>query len=119
MTALDTRTCLNCGTTDDREGDGTPHASVSVVWSSRSRYWAVTVERCPLCGKRHHHGGGDGPEPALGHRVAHCVDHAGSYELIETPASRAARTLPHGCIGPACAVAVGPGQRSRCSGCGA
>ena len=66
MTALDTRACLNCGTTDDREGAGTLHAPVTVVWSSRSRYWAVTVERCPLCGKRHHHGGGDGPEPALG-----------------------------------------------------
>jgi hypothetical protein len=39
----------------------TPLAPVTVVWSSRGRYWAVTVERCPLCGKRHHHGGGDGP----------------------------------------------------------
>src|SRR5829696_3910865 len=87
-----------------------PPAPVSVVWSSRGRYWAVTIEPCPLCGKRHHHGGGDGPEPALGHRVAHCVDHAGSYELIETAASRAARTLPYGCIGPECSVEIGPGR---------
>jgi hypothetical protein len=94
----------------------TPLASVSVVWSSRGRYWAVTVERCPLCGKRHYHGGGDGPEPALGHRVAHCDEHDGSYELVETAASVAARTLPHGCAGPECAVRVGH-QVHRCSGC--
>jgi hypothetical protein len=96
----------------------TPLAPATVAWSSRGRYWAVVVERCPFCGRKHYHGGGDGPEPALGHRVAHCVDHAGSYELIETAASIAARTLPHGCVGSGCAVAVGPGQRARCSGCG-
>jgi hypothetical protein len=94
----------------------TPHALVSVVWSSRGRYWAVTVPRCPLCGKRHHHGGGDGAEPALGSRVAHCDQHDGSYELIETAASIAARTLPDGCVGPACAVHIGH-QVHRCSGC--
>src|SRR5215212_9505237 len=94
----------------------TPHAPVTVTWSSRSRYWAVTIERCPLCGKRHHHGGGDGPELALGHRVAHCVDHAGSYELVETAASIAARTVPYGCVGPECAVHVGH-QVHRCAGC--
>jgi hypothetical protein len=37
--------------------------------------------------------------------------------LVETVASIAARTVAHGCIGPECAVAIGPGQRSRCSGC--
>jgi len=122
------RTCIDCGATlppghrgfycaeHGREGNGTPHALVSVVWSSRGRYWAVTVERCPLCSKRHHHGGGDGPEPDLGHRVAHCGDQAGSYELIETASSIAARTLPHGFIGPNCAVATDRG-RDRCSGC--
>ena len=94
--------------------DSTPHALVSVVWSSRGRFWAVTVERCPLCGKRHHHGGGDGPEPALGARVAHCDAHDGNYELIETAASIAARTLPHGCVD--CAVETAQGL-SRCSGC--
>jgi hypothetical protein len=94
----------------------TPHALVSVVWSSRGRYWAVTIESCPLCGRTHHHGGGDGPEPALGHRVAHCVDRAGGYELIETATSIAARTVPYGCIGPGCAVATDRGL-DRCSGC--
>jgi hypothetical protein len=123
------RTCIDCGATlpperpgfycaeHDREGDGTLHAPVSVVWSSRSRYWAITVERCPLCGRKHYHGGGDGPEPSLGARVAHCHEHRGSYELIETAASIAARALPHGCVGPECAVEIGPGRRSRCSGC--
>ena len=80
--------------------DATPDALVSVVWSARSRYWAVTVERCPFCQGKHYHGGGDGPEPALGHRVAHCDSHHGGYELIETAASIAARKLPYGCIGP-------------------
>jgi hypothetical protein len=104
-----------CANSADME---TPIAAVAVVWSSRGRYWAVTIERCPLCGKRHYHGGGDGPETALGARVAHCMTGpGGTYELIETAASIAARTLPHGCIGPACAVDVGPGRRSRCSGC--
>src|SRR5215212_1903368 len=96
----------------------TQPAPVSVVWSSRGRYWAVVVERCPLCDRKHFHGGGDGPEPALGARVAHCHEHRGSYELVETAASRAARTLPYGCIGSECAVEIGPGRRSRCSGCG-
>jgi hypothetical protein len=101
-----------------RAAPDTLPASVTVVWSARDRYWAVTVERCPLCGKRHDHGSGDDPEPALGHRVAHCVDHAGGYELIEIKSSIAAQALPHGCIGPECAVEIGPGRRSRCSGCG-
>ena len=122
------RTPIDCGATlpqerrgfycetHGRDGDGTPHAPVSVMWSSRGRYWAVTVEHCLLCGKRHHHGGGHGPEPALGHRVAHCADSAGGYELVETAASIAARRLPYGCIGPDCAVETARG-RDRCSGC--
>jgi len=123
------RTCIDRGAplpdsrrgfyceTHGRESDGTLYAPVAVAWSSRSRYWAITVERCPLCGKRHFHGGGDGPEPDLGNRVAHCDAHDGSYELVETAASLAARALPRGCIGPECVVEIGPGQRSRCSGC--
>jgi hypothetical protein len=46
----------------------------------------------------HYHGGGDGPEPALGSRMAHC-EHDGSYEPVETEASIATRKLPHRCIG--------------------
>ena len=43
---------------------------------------------CPYCGRRHHHGGGDGDVPNLGFRVAHCgpdaPDHKGllEYELV-------------------------------------
>jgi hypothetical protein len=106
---------LLCANSADME---TPLAPVTVAWSSRSRYWAVTVARCPFCGKRHHHGGGSDETPGLGYRNSHCITGpGGTYELIETAASIAARTLPHGCIGPACAVDVGPGRRSRCSGC--
>lgn len=47
----------------------------------RNSMWTLTVERCPLCGKRHVHGGGDGETPTLGHRVAHCVDGTGGYVL--------------------------------------
>src|SRR5829696_8915064 len=97
----------------------TPLALVSVVWSSRGHYWVVTVARCPFCGKRHSHGGGSDDTPDLGYRNSHCITGpGGTYELVETAASIAARTLPYGCIGPACAVAIGPGRRSRCSGCG-
>jgi hypothetical protein len=126
-----TRACIDCGATlppdrrgfycaeHGRESNGTPHAPVSVVWSSRSRYWAVTVLRCPYCQRKHFHGGGDGSEPDLGARRSHCITgDGGTYELIETAESLAARTLPDGCIGPACAVEIGPGRRSRCSGCG-
>lgn len=48
--------------------------------------WSLTVERCPLCGKRHVHGGGDGPSPTLGHRVSHCAGDdvaAGDYFLVD------------------------------------
>jgi hypothetical protein len=76
----------------------------------------VTVERCPLCGTRHHYSGGDGSEPALGHRVAHCRDHAGRYELIETAASIAAQALPYVCLSLSCAVETDRGL-DRCSWC--
>src|SRR4051812_27851107 len=107
------RTCLDCGAAlpperhgfycaeHGREGEGALHAPVSVVWSSRGRYWAVTVERCPLCGRKHYHGGGGDETPGLGYRNSHCITGpGGTYELIETAASIAARTLPFGCIGP-------------------
>jgi len=50
--------------------------------------WSWVVPRCPLCGKRHSHGGGAldrDPRRLLGHRVAHCVcpGVVGSYELVE------------------------------------
>jgi hypothetical protein len=95
----------------------TPRAPVSVVWSAHSRYWAVTVERCPLCGRKHCHGGGDGPEPDLGWRASHCLTHYEHYYLVETAASLAARQhTPAGCLGQHCAVRIGH-QVHRCSGC--
>ncbi len=39
----------------------------------RCGVWALTVLICPFCGKTHHHGGGDGDTPTLGHRAAHCA----------------------------------------------
>ena len=70
----------------------TPMAACVVAWSRRGRYWAITVTHCPFCGKQHWHGAGGDPEgePALGHRVAHCLCGSG-YELVETAASRVQR----------------------------
>lgn len=46
--------------------------------------WKWTVERCPLCGKTHHHGGGDGDKPSGGHRVGHCrTGGRTGYDLVE------------------------------------
>ena len=53
----------------------------------RDGIWDLYIT-CPYCGKRHHHGGGDGDVPNLGFRVAHCgpdtPDHKGllEYELV-------------------------------------
>jgi hypothetical protein len=67
--------------------EGVPAAPCEVTWSERGKFWSVSVPKCPLCGKKHYHGGGTGSVPDLGHRAAHCVDRAGSYELAETPES--------------------------------
>ena len=34
--------------------------------------WKLTII-CPYCNKKHHHGGGRGPTPHMGHRHAHCT----------------------------------------------
>jgi len=52
--------------------------------------WDLLVH-CPHCGAIHHHGGGAGRLPSLGHRVSHCVgrDRAGDYILVAGPAGMA------------------------------
>jgi hypothetical protein len=37
---------------------------------------------CPHCGEKHTHGGGDGPVPQGGHRVAHCRNSTGGKGYI-------------------------------------
>jgi hypothetical protein len=69
-----------------RTADEPPVAFVTAEWSERSRYWALTVLRCPFCGKKHYHGGCSGPEPDLGFRASHCLEERGSYELVLAPA---------------------------------
>lgn len=44
--------------------------------------WELVVERCPLCGRRHVHGGGVGPDPVLGHRQPHCCAAVPCYEVV-------------------------------------
>jgi hypothetical protein len=69
----------------------------TAVWSARSGIWSLTVERCCFCGKRHHHGGNDGPEPDLGARQSHCITgEGGAYILIEAPESIEARAQRRG-----------------------
>jgi len=34
--------------------------------------WDLIVRRCPFCGSKHLHGGGDGKEPVLGYRCPDC-----------------------------------------------
>lgn len=65
----------------------------AILKPSRGGYlWLVP--RCPLCGKKHQHGGGrltGDPRRLLGHRVAHCggsqrFGGPGGYELVEQAA---------------------------------
>lgn len=53
--------------------------ALSTIKRARNGVWLITVEHCPHCGGKHHHGGGDGDEPALGHRVADCGARGGYY----------------------------------------
>jgi hypothetical protein len=70
--------------------DDPPVVEVTIAWSERSKYWSLTVMRCPFCQGRHSHGGGDGPEPALGFRASHCATReSGTYELV--PAAESGR----------------------------
>ncbi len=48
-----------------------------------NKQWSLVVDRCPLCGHRHVHGGADGETPILGDRAAHCVDGTGGYTLVD------------------------------------
>jgi hypothetical protein len=61
-----------------------PVAYVTAAWSPRGQYWALTVLKCPYCGRQHFHGGGGGPRPLLGARAPHCLSSAHPhYELVE------------------------------------
>jgi hypothetical protein len=60
-----------------------PQVAVTIR-KSRSRHdptWILEVDRCPFCGQKHQHGGGDlRYPPLLGFRVSHCLT-PGDYEL--------------------------------------
>jgi hypothetical protein len=48
--------------------------------SGQKAYFTWVVPHCPICGKRHTHGGGNEEEKVdefLGYRVAHCTDRKG------------------------------------------
>jgi len=48
----------------------------------RDGIWDLYIT-CPYCGKKHHHGGGDGDRPNLGSRAAHCSGTKKPEELRE------------------------------------
>jgi len=54
--------------------------------SRYDRYWVLTLDRCPHCGRPHTHGGGDlSHPPALGFRLSHCSDRRPlDYELVSS-----------------------------------
>ena len=72
--------------------------ALAVLKPSRGCYLWI-VPRCPLCGKRHQHGGGyltGDPRTLLGHRVAHCTGpqrpgESRGYELVEAVAQVVAK----------------------------
>lgn len=44
--------------------------------------WGLIIKVCPLCGRRHLHGGGNGDTPYYGYRAVHCVNGTGDYDLV-------------------------------------
>src|ERR1044071_8078779 len=69
----------NVGTTTivETDADGIPYAGAYLkqVEPPGRGYWWI-VPKCPLCGDRHVHGGGNGdkdPRRFLSHRVGHCL----------------------------------------------
>jgi hypothetical protein len=60
----------------DRARNGVPPPvppPVLLVRARRVRGAWILTGRCPYCRMRHQHGGGSGPTPNLGLRVAHCT----------------------------------------------
>lgn len=66
--------------------DDPPEVFTSAHWEPKGQYWALSIA-CPHCGKVHHHGGGSGTKPDLGHRVSHCITDTPNrgYVLVAEP----------------------------------
>jgi hypothetical protein len=64
----------------------TNHPKIEVKAKRARGAWLLIVEKCPYCGKKHTHGGGDGKLPgSYGFRVPHCFGDHPQYELIPAP----------------------------------
>lgn len=61
-----------------------PHLVPTRAERAPDGVWRLIVPACPICGKRHLHGGGTGDAPELGHRLAHCAggQQGGGYVLV-------------------------------------
>jgi hypothetical protein len=67
-----------------------PTVTAEVKWVAPLRrgfdgVWRLTVACCPFCGGKYFHGGGAGPAPHIGHRVADCGKGASGYYLALPP----------------------------------
>ena len=75
------RVCPDC-----RDGAPTVPATASLATDG---VWRLAL-RCPHCGERHLHGGGDGDSPEYGHRQSHCAAGGGrGYSLVPVAAGAA------------------------------
>ena len=74
-----------------------PSAPAVLEVTGRQFHWIVPA--CPLCKRRHAHGGGlvsrDDPRKVLGHRAAHCIgaQGAGGYILIDSDPEATAKLI--------------------------
>lgn len=66
--------------------DAGPVGAIEAIYRERNGTWRFK-SRCPFCNGAHMHGGGAGPVPFFGHRVADCVA-GGGYELVAVEAAQ-------------------------------
>lgn len=57
-----------------------PIAPIEAIYRESNGTWRYRAS-CPHCNHTHMHGGGAGPVPAFGHRVADCLN-GGGYVLV-------------------------------------
>jgi hypothetical protein len=71
-----------------------PDARADLLAEARGFRWLV--QECPLCGRRHAHGGGPvsgDPRKTLGHRAGHCNIPNSGYILIDSSPDTTGRVL--------------------------
>jgi hypothetical protein len=86
---------------------GDPHPPAAAILQRGRGCWCWVVARCPICGRRHQHGGGPlggDPRRLLSHRLRHCGDlepgTSRGYELVDADPARTAACIAthHGAL---------------------